>query len=174
MGSSMLKRTISSGAISALFTSLWLLFVLGEANYDYVISTWYILPISLIVGGLLILATCYIWGNTKAVSGLFIFLLGFVCLIIDLIQFHPLSASPTADFILMGGFMFAGLVTLFAGKASPIVGGFLVLVTWYIWNNAPVEQQYGEGDIFLRVFLPFLALLFILAGVLVAVAYRKK
>ena len=173
MGSSTLKRTVSSGVLSGLFTGLWIVFVLSIENFQLVIPPYLIFTISLIIGGLLILVTCYIWNNTQSISGLIIFLLGFIALVINLIQFQPLSAAPTADFILMSGLMLSGLVTLIPGKASPVIGGFLMLATWIVWNYAPVPQMHGQGDIWYRVSLPVLAVLFILAGV-IAVANREK
>jgi hypothetical protein len=173
MGNSILKKTISSGVFSWLFTGLWVIF--GVVSQP-MIPPYLVLTISLIIGGSLILATCCIWNNTQAISGLFIFLLGFIALIVDLIQFQPLSTAPTTDFILMGGLMLSGLATLFTGKASPIIGGFLLLATWFVWDYMFVQVcvGWGGGDIWYRVSLPILAALFIFAGAIVAVANRKK
>lgn len=70
--------------------------------------------------------------------------------------------------------MLSGLVTVFSGKASLIIGGLLTLATWFIWNIAPVNQQMGDGDIIFRTYLPILGFLFLLIGVVVFVASRSK
>jgi hypothetical protein len=108
------------------------------------------------------------------IPGLVVLALGFAAFVIDFIQYHPFSSVPAADFILMGGLILSGLITLAAGKASLFAGGLLMLATWLVWNYAPVPQFYGEGDMFYRITLPILAVLFLLAGVFAALANRKK
>lgn len=166
-----LKRTILSGFISGLFTGLWIFIVLTIT--DFGLYPYMLLNISLIIGGSVILITGYVWNNTQAIAGLLIFLLGFTALVINLIQHHPFTAAPTADFILIGGLIVSGLATLLAGKASLFIGGFLLLGTWFVWNFAPVPQQQGEGDIWYRASLLTLAFLFIILAVIIRV-YRKR